>query len=162
MVFERVFFAFLGLLTPQSSASMTPCLPLGDAGQQLCGVEDLSAPGSRVVAPAADTASQGGHRFDDIADGPRHPGHIDLRIGGPSCEVRTDPNDDHPVATLRNTKRLGAHDEIRRLCRLLQAGLAILDPDGTKFVVMGMARAERGQILHQHLEDKSVRTAMQK
>jgi len=60
------------------------------------------------------------------------------------------------VATLRDSEGLGAHDEIRRLRRLLQAGLAILDPDGPKFVVMGMTRAERRQILHQHLEDKPV------
>lgn len=59
------------------------------------------------------------------------------------------------MATLRDSERLGAHDEIRGLCRLVQAGFAILYPDGTKFVVMGVTRAERGQILHQHLEDQS-------
>ena len=59
-----------------------------------------------------------------------------LRTGSRSCEVRTDADNDYPVTTLRDPERLRAHDEIRGLRRCLQAGLAILDPDGTKLVTI--------------------------
>lgn len=68
--------------------------------------------------------------------------HGDLGISGLAREVGPDPDNDHPMAPLRNSECLGAHDEVRRLCRLLQAGLAILDPDGAQFVLMAVARAE--------------------
>lgn len=79
----------------------------------------------------------------------------DRGIRGPARQIRADPDNNHPVATLRDAERLGPNYEVGRLHRFLEAGFAIHDSDGTQFVVMIAPGTKRRQILHQHLEDQS-------
>ena len=65
------------------------------------------------------------------------------------------PATDAEMAALRDTEFLGTHDEVGRLPGLLQACLAVLNPDRPQLVEVAVTSAERGQILHQHLEDKA-------
>ena len=54
--------------------------------------------------PRADRQSGGAAvRPDDVAYRPRHPGDGDLGTGCLAREIGPDPDDDHPVASLRNS-----------------------------------------------------------
>src|SRR5690606_17984807 len=101
-----------------------------------------------AVRPATDPASQRGHGVNDVTDRSCWSGDRNCGAGRLSCQISPDTDDDHPMASLRNAELFGAHDEVRRTHRLLQAGLTVFDPNGPQLVLMAMAAAEGGKVLH--------------
>jgi len=133
-----------------------PVLPAAvNARQQPGGLDDLAPPTRRIVATAAEAAAQFRHHADGVIDGPCHAGNRHARPGGPVREVGADADDDHAVTALRNSELLGTDDEVGGLRGLLQLGPAVRHPDRPHLVAMPLTSAERGEVLHQHLEDQA-------